>query len=400
MERPGARTDAVVKPKETRSGSTSAEVKETVAGKIVDGQGECPGSKCRRGGPGRTRRRATRQEVNSRTQSGPTTPSNNHRESSPRLRRILLADRPGWTARPCSLGVVVAAAGVGRVGRLAAASAPHPAVVRIRHGRSRRRPSKVRRGGGQRVVVVPREMRRARWASAPRWSAVTSRAALPPFQGTLALDNDTLPASTRGSPARSSNSGRTTAGRARAPANRPPTLRVGDARREGQLLAVVWSKDLGEKKSELVDAVSKLRADEKTLERLEGCPSPGTSNATSCRPGRAGRRDRPGRRRAGPSGRCGRGGSPTPRSPPSGRGRPAEPAGGARDRRRRLGAASRCGHPQDGVDPGEERAVGDIVDTTTDLFKIGDLTHLAVWAHVYEEDLPDSSALPKPTPWV
>src|SRR2546421_442752 len=42
-------------------------------------------------------------------------------------------------------------------------------------------------------------------------------------------------------------------------AERP--LQVGDRVRKGQLLAVVWSKDLGEKKSELIDALSKLKFD-------------------------------------------------------------------------------------------------------------------------------------------
>src|SRR5262249_52043678 len=45
-------------------------------------------------------------------------------------------------------------------------------------------------------------------------------------------------------------------------------LRYGDRVQKGQLLAVVWSKDLGEKKSELVDAVSRLRLDQETLKRL------------------------------------------------------------------------------------------------------------------------------------
>src|SRR6202030_814787 len=36
-----------------------------------------------------------------------------------------------------------------------------------------------------------------------------------------------------------------------------------------QLLAVVWSKDLGEKKSELVDAILHRRLDEETLKRLQ-----------------------------------------------------------------------------------------------------------------------------------
>src|SRR5207247_128459 len=48
------------------------------------------------------------------------------------------------------------------------------------------------------------------------------------------------------------------------------TLRFGDRVQQGQLLAVVWSKDLGEKKSELVDALSQLRVNKDTLTRLKG----------------------------------------------------------------------------------------------------------------------------------
>ena len=44
-------------------------------------------------------------------------------------------------------------------------------------------------------------------------------------------------------------------------------------------------------------------------------------------------------------------------------------------------------------------AVGDIVDTATDLFKIADLTTLRVGAYVYEEDLPTLLALPQPIRW-
>jgi cobalt-zinc-cadmium efflux system membrane fusion protein len=44
-------------------------------------------------------------------------------------------------------------------------------------------------------------------------------------------------------------------------------------------------------------------------------------------------------------------------------------------------------------------ALGDIVDTDTNLFMIGDLSYLSVWAHVYEEDLPLLEALPRPIHW-
>lgn len=46
-------------------------------------------------------------------------------------------------------------------------------------------------------------------------------------------------------------------------------LRYGDHVEKNDLMGVVWSKEIGEKKSELVDAVSKLHADEKTLKGME-----------------------------------------------------------------------------------------------------------------------------------
>src|SRR5262249_1604504 len=50
--------------------------------------------------------------------------------------------------------------------------------------------------------------------------------------------------------------------------SRPPRpLRYADPLGKRQLLAVVWSKDLGEKKSELADAVSRLKLDEEILKR-------------------------------------------------------------------------------------------------------------------------------------
>jgi cobalt-zinc-cadmium efflux system membrane fusion protein len=55
--------------------------------------------------------------------------------------------------------------------------------------------------------------------------------------------------------------------------------------------------------------------------------------------------------------------------------------------------------PRDGVVLEKNVTAGDIVDTTTDLFKIGDLKHLTVWANVFEEELPLLQALPKPIAW-
>jgi len=47
------------------------------------------------------------------------------------------------------------------------------------------------------------------------------------------------------------------------------SISFGDNVRKGQLLAVIWSKELGEKKSELVESLTQLRFDEDKLKRME-----------------------------------------------------------------------------------------------------------------------------------
>ena len=50
--------------------------------------------------------------------------------------------------------------------------------------------------------------------------------------------------------------------------------------------------------------------------------------------------------------------------------------------------------PLDGVIIERNVTQGELVDTSTDLFKIADLSRLGVLAHAYEEDLPTLDALP------
>ena len=45
-------------------------------------------------------------------------------------------------------------------------------------------------------------------------------------------------------------------------------MQFGDTVEKNQLLAVIWCKEVGEKKSDLVDALSKLYTDKFTLDRL------------------------------------------------------------------------------------------------------------------------------------
>ena len=49
---------------------------------------------------------------------------------------------------------------------------------------------------------------------------------------------------------------------------KPEAIGFGRHVYQGQVLAVIWSRDLGEKKSELVDGLSQLRVDEESLAQI------------------------------------------------------------------------------------------------------------------------------------
>ena len=100
--------------------------------------------------------------------------------------------------------------------------------------------------------------------------AATRSIPLAPLQGCLAYDSNSLARIHSRFPGEVVSVGTTTELAEPSLSSQPATprvrpLRQGDLVRQGDLLAVVWSKDLGEKKSELVDAVSKLTADERIL---------------------------------------------------------------------------------------------------------------------------------------
>src|SRR5262249_23921982 len=60
-------------------------------------------------------------------------------------------------------------------------------------------------------------------------------------------------------------------------------LQYGAHVRKDQLLAVVWSKELGEKKSELVDALTQLALDQKTLAGLKDLSRTGSTSEAALR---------------------------------------------------------------------------------------------------------------------
>lgn len=182
------------------------------------------------------------------------------------------------------------------------------------------------------------------------------------------------------------------------PARRP--IRFGDRVEPGQLLAVLWSTELGEKKSDYVDAISQLRLEQETLTRLEALYR---SEAIPERNLREARRNVEAAEIA------------VARSVRTLRAiRLAESEIAAiqseAESLRRDPAARKARVDSDwarvelraslgGVILEKNLAVGDIVDTPADLFKIADLGNLAVWAHVYEDDLPALLSLGAAVPW-
>jgi membrane fusion protein, heavy metal efflux system len=166
-------------------------------------------------------------------------------------------------------------------------------------------------------------------------------------------------------------------------------LRPGDHVDAGQLLAVVWSKDLGEKKSQLIDAISQLRLDQETLDRYEELARSGSISEVAIRGQRrqveADRITLATAERTLRSWKLSEEEIEAIRADADRLRQPAKPADKEKDRDwAKVEVRARSA----GTVVERNLAPGDIVDTTTDLFKIADLSRLAVWAYVYEEDLP------------
>ena len=223
-------------------------------------------------------------------------------------------------------------------------------------------------------------------------SAATRPITLPPFHGVLALDSDRL------SRVNSRFAGEVVEMGQPSPSKGELAFRVGDQVHAGDLLAVVWSKELGEKKSELVDALAKLRAEELLLKRLrhlyESGAGPERSVRDSERNVQAARVDVAKAERTLRTWRLTDADlkaiqAEADRIIALDR-RPAPSPDWARVELRA---------PRDGVILEKNIAIGDLVDPTSTVFRIGDLSQLAVWAHVYEEDLMLLQALPQPIRW-
>lgn len=228
---------------------------------------------------------------------------------------------------------------------------------------------------------------------------------LPPFQGVLALDNDSMQrvhARFAGEVVElgtARDAGPAVDSSLPTPLRSHP-VRVGDTVSAGQLLAVVWSKDLGEKKSELVDAVSKLKADELVQSRLRDLyKQGGTAERSLNDADRVVQADRVAIARVERTLKSWRLTDAEVRDLWAEAARLATPDSDAQKADAADWARVEVRATRAGTVLNKNVGVGDIVDTATDLFKLGDLTRLTVWAHVYEDDLPVFAALPKPVAW-
>jgi cobalt-zinc-cadmium efflux system membrane fusion protein len=163
-------------------------------------------------------------------------------------------------------------------------------------------------------------------------------------------------------------------------------IRFGDTVQAGQLLAVVWSTDIGQKKSELVDALSKLALDEtilKNLRRAGGVAVPERQLIEAERSVEADKILVNSARRTLRSWRLTEGEIDAV----------LEEAKQLHQSQQQTAAASTWSElqiwaPRDGVVLEKNVNVGEVVDTNDNLFKVADLATIQVLAYIYEEDLP------------
>jgi cobalt-zinc-cadmium efflux system membrane fusion protein len=173
-------------------------------------------------------------------------------------------------------------------------------------------------------------------------------------------------------------------------------IRPGDTVRKGGVLAVVWSADVGGKKSDIVDALVQLRLDEKRLEqREEGYRNGSVPEDTLNQTRRDVLSDRNALDRAERTLRTWN----VPEDEIKAARDEAEQAslrGGKRDKEKeRLWARSAIVAPRDGTIV--ERNVGQgefVADNTVNLFVIADVGRMQVLAYPPEDALPTLLALP------
>ena len=179
-------------------------------------------------------------------------------------------------------------------------------------------------------------------------------------------------------------------------------LRFGDRVVRNQVLAVIWSKEVGEKKSDLIEAYSRLAASTIVLERLRTIGASAVAQRTILDAERALESDVIAVDRLERTLRSWHVGEQEIEEVRAAAKHLRE-SGGSRDNitEERRWAEIDVRSPIDGIIVEKNVAAGDIADPSDVLFKIADLSRLGVLAQVYEEDLPKIAALaPEDRRWL
>jgi cobalt-zinc-cadmium efflux system membrane fusion protein len=179
-------------------------------------------------------------------------------------------------------------------------------------------------------------------------------------------------------------------------------LRFGDRVKRNQVLAVIWSKEVGEKKSDLIDAYSRLAASTISLERLRTIGASAVAERSVREAERARDADVIAVDRLERTLRSWHVGEQEIEEVRAAAKHLRE-SGGSRDNitEERRWAEIDVRSPIDGIIVEKNVAAGDIADPSDVLFKIADLSRLGVLAQVYEEDLPKIASLaPEDRRWL
>jgi cobalt-zinc-cadmium efflux system membrane fusion protein len=172
------------------------------------------------------------------------------------------------------------------------------------------------------------------------------------------------------------------------PGTKGPALSVGDRVKKGQLLVVLWSKGLAETKAALFDALTQLQLDQERLGWTERMYARGFVTEAALRQGQ--------RNVAGDKNAVARAERTLRewRVPVEDIKAIQAQTEGKRDpAREKEWARVEVRAPFDGTILERNVAVGEVVDTAADLFKVADLGQLAVLARVPEADAAALSAL-------
>jgi cobalt-zinc-cadmium efflux system membrane fusion protein len=306
----------------------------------------------------------------------------------------VLSPRVWRVARAAGLGVLILAVAGSAAWLASGSSKPSPGA-----GATASQPDSLRRVGPD-GVFVPADVVAKAGLTVEKARTPASTRKLAPFTGTLAVDPDTTIRYHTPFPGDVVELGTTpdtvvsTQSDPR-PQGPPRPLRKGDRVKAGQLLAVVWNSSLGEKKSALLDALSKLRRDQDYLDglRTAGASIPPVqvraaeqqveSDRIAVRTAEATLRVS----RVSPEEIMQLWGESRRLSDPHAAPNPANWA--------RVEIRAKA----DGVIVQKDVTAGQFVDTPAELFVIADLSRLAVWAHVYEEQVHHIQDAKQPVQW-